>query len=1128
MEQNQSSTLKGNVVGRDLTSIQVLGQGELSLGPRLRFQASPLPDFVNRKELLQCEKLLERLASGAAEGLGNPAPMVVLHGPGGFGKSYLARAIGLSKQVQTLFPDGVLWTHFENGSSRASFAAAIIRALRAWSGQTDLGVVALEDLPLLIAGQVGESRLLWILDGVGDEDVLKVFDRIRHPSVLVATARVSSWCPASAAVLPLGPLGDAESIELLKRVGGPRIPHHAMRSIARRVNGWPLLMSIVAAQIRRWQRHGLDGASAAARVEAQLQVSSGSEGVSDSVADGWYPKVIAQALISSLESIAPEERLAYRKLAVLQRCQAIPLAVLEALWGVNANRAEDLCLLFKERSLLHDLNLGERTCGVHQILLEYLQASGRGESKVFHAELLANARPATGNWWDLPEEALYQWQFLPRHLEQAGQPEVRRGLLSSWEYLQRKLKMLGPQALIEDFASLPEDWKELTLLGGALKRAAHILVEDPSQLASQLAGRLEHGGFAQLKRLGEAARRSAPAALMPLEPSLAPSGALRQTLIGHDASINRILMLRSGVRMVSSSRDRTARLWNLENGEVERTFLGHQDFVNGIAQLDEGRIVTAGEDGFLIVWNLEDGDPLRKIGGLEVGHLGVAVLRDELLVSASRDGVLRLWDGETGKLLRSLYAHSGAVTALVVLPGGEVVSGGADGTIRIWNLESGSLIRSLEGHRDWILDLCGVPENRIASASADGTVRIWDVAQGCLLRTLEGHAAPVSSVACQGPDRVISGSRDCSFKWWDIRQGELLRTIETHHEPVHAVARIDARRVVSGSRDRTLRIWDLEGQPNPSGLDLPAGGKGVLAMASWQGRGWAAAWDDRTVSIWPAADRTMSIWPAAGRGRPIVLKGHPDAVLDLAFLSGSRLLTASTDRMIRLWDLRKKELRIFEGHESEVLAVAALDGQKFVSGSFDHSVRLWDVATSSCRQVFEGHTYGVQAVARLDSQHFVSASRDRTLKVWNVHSREALMTLKAQAGGVMAVARLAGRLIASAFRDGALGIWDLRDGRLIRVLKGHRAAVHKVLVPAPGFLVSAADDRTVRLWDSATGVCLGAFHSDWPVRALALLRRGRLIAGDLSGCIHEFDLPLPGSSNSAPPTRQPGAGDHHV
>ncbi len=107
---------------------------------------------------------------------------------------------------------------------------------------------------------------------------------------------------------------------------------------------------------------------------------------------------------------------------------------------------------------------------------------------------------------------------------------------------------------------------------------------------------------------------------------------------------------------------------------------------------------------------------------------------------------------------------------------------------------------------------------------------------------------------------------------------------------------------------------------------------------------------------------------------------------------GRRLLQGAADRTplrprrVRMSRTGGPLIRTLEGHTHGVHAVAMLDEKRVVSASRDHTLRVWDLDSGETIRTLEGHTSGVQAVAVLDDQRVVSASSDQTLRVWDVES----------------------------------------------------------------------------------------------------------------------------------------------
>ena len=268
-----------------------------------------------------------------------------------------------------------------------------------------------------------------------------------------------------------------------------------------------------------------------------------------------------------------------------------------------------------------------------------------------------------------------------------------------------------------------------------------------------------------------------------------------------------------GRRAVSGSRDNLVKLWDLETGELIRTFAGHKDWVNDVAFALGGKAILSGsKDRTLKLWDVETGELLRTLQGHRGWVNAVAVSPDgKRAASVSDDRTVRLWDLETGSQLRSLTGHQDWTLAVGFSSDGrQVVSSGKDDTVRVWNAETGALEKTLRGHKDWVSALAVASVGELAvSGSDDRTARIWDIATGKEERTLTGHGDWVVAVAIS-PDgkRVLSGSKDGTARLWDIATGKLLRTFAGHGEMVSAVAfSPDGERVISTGRDRTLRVW---------------------------------------------------------------------------------------------------------------------------------------------------------------------------------------------------------------------------------------------------------------------------------------------------------------------------------
>jgi WD40 repeat protein len=265
-----------------------------------------------------------------------------------------------------------------------------------------------------------------------------------------------------------------------------------------------------------------------------------------------------------------------------------------------------------------------------------------------------------------------------------------------------------------------------------------------------------------------------------------------------------------------------------------------------------------------------------------------------------------------------------------------------------------------------------------------------------------------------------------------------------------------------------------------NGLPLQGLRQGVVVYGLLPGAmllGAAVPWVWQTVASFASGGATQAAVSEPHRG-------HEDKVTSVAFSpDGSRIVSGSDDRTLRLWDVRTgagigAPLR---GHEDKVTSVAfSPDGRRIVSGSWDTTLRLWDARTgASVGTPLQGHEAVIWSVAfSPDGSRIVSGSDDRTLRLWNARTGASVgVPLQDLQGRTWSVAFSPdGSRIVSGSASNILQIWDARTGASVGApLRGHEGEVTSVAFSPDGSrIVSGSWDKTLRLWDARTGASIGA------------------------------------------------------
>ena len=248
-------------------------------------------------------------------------------------------------------------------------------------------------------------------------------------------------------------------------------------------------------------------------------------------------------------------------------------------------------------------------------------------------------------------------------------------------------------------------------------------------------------------------------------------------------------------------------------------------------------------------------------------------------------------------------------------------------------------------------------------------------------------------------------------------------------------------------------------------------------------------------------DKTLRVWDLSTGHVLHTLKGHTAEVTACAVLpDGQRVVSSSADNTLKVWELSSgRELLNLAGHGGEVTACAVFpDGKHALSGARDKTLKLWDLATGKAVQTLKGHLSWVTACAVLeDGERVLSGSWDKTLKLWDAASGREIATLSGHTAGVRAVAVLPdGHRAVSGSEDHTLKLWDLRAGTELVTFQGHTSGVTGcAILPDGRRMVSTAKDKTLKVWDLNSGQVLATLHghSAW-VTACVALPGGRHVA----------------------------------
>ncbi|MBI3822323.1 MAG: hypothetical protein HY289_06550, partial [Planctomycetes bacterium] len=230
-----------------------------------------------------------------------------------------------------------------------------------------------------------------------------------------------------------------------------------------------------------------------------------------------------------------------------------------------------------------------------------------------------------------------------------------------------------------------------------------------------------------------------------------------------------------------------------------------------------------------------------------------------------------------------------------------------------------------------------------------------------------GHDREVTSVAFTRDGRIVSGSEDKAVYVWQVRR----------HAPLRKLAHEDAVRVVAcvppplkdqkpgknicavGCANGDIYLWDIDAVDDEPKILRKAHEEnaGISSLAfSPDGAFLASGASDGSIRIW-SADGTEKYAFKPERG---VAQSHEDAVTALHFTPQCKLISASRDKTLRVWQLKEKgaspEHKAIHFRHGTVPQLGVSNDGKWMLFDQGHTLKMLSIEKQTLR-----HTISVPA-----------------------------------------------------------------------------------------------------------------------------------------------------------------------
>lgn len=256
--------------------------------------------------------------------------------------------------------------------------------------------------------------------------------------------------------------------------------------------------------------------------------------------------------------------------------------------------------------------------------------------------------------------------------------------------------------------------------------------------------------------------------------------------------------------------------------------------------------------------------------------------------------------------------------------------------------------------------------HRLVSGGQDRTVRRWNLETKRLIDLpLRGHEGEVLALQYDAArDLIVSGCTRASLILWSFSTGHRLLKLEHIHNGFISSILLEDKSIITGSRDGSIKIWS----------------------GDWLSTDANAPRNDVTSpnSFYSKQD--------AGKGLKLTttLSGHIGTIASMS-ISGSHLISASSDQTIRVWDTHTGQCLAMKG-APDVIVAAHLEGHNTIGGTrggvvdiVEHGIGKIQASLHTGKRLL---TTALATHARLDQGRIISGDLTGYITVWKMMSEQ--------------------------------------------------------------------------------------------------------------------------------------------
>ena len=411
----------------------------------------------------------------------------------------------------------------------------------------------------------------------------------------------------------------------------------------------------------------------------------------------------------------------------------------------------------------------------------------------------------------------------------------------------------------------------------------------------------------------------------------------------------------NGENIVSVSSDKKIQMYDGKTGEPTRDVVNaHGGSIYSAAfTADSSKLLTSSADKTVKLWDVESltceqtFEPLDSVEGpAQVGDMQVAALvAGPHLISLALNGNVNILDPSVSTPVRTIQGHQVAITALTLdREQGVVYTGSFDGVVCATDVATGVSTR-LKGqdkrnvcggaHNGMITGL-GLSAGSLLSVGWDDFYRRAVLSGGSYVAGLATNGQPCG-ISCLGEISAIATVNEVSVYSGDNKIASLS---DLSFSPT-CIALCEGQEVAVGGSDNKTHVYALADGVLTEIHSIETRSKVSAVAYSPLGDALAIGDEGRQIEVYE-----RGTWEARVKGRWVF---HTSRVTCLAWSpTGNLLASGGLDENIFVWNCAKpsSKLHLPFSHAAGVTGIAWIDEERLVSAGNDHVIAMWRLPSS--------------------------------------------------------------------------------------------------------------------------------------------------------------------------------------